>query len=156
MEGAGSKFTIAHFQQMLYVVPDFFLHRWDVKSDKAELYIDIPANIKEICARLASNQPVQVSNEPLIGTVSQETFAARKTMFRKQLVTLTYKTCIAYHIALGKQMAYDFKDWPAGFYEGLEELPAIPLTDLKPIPKVQKAESVSTYLQKFDIRNQMQ
>lgn len=39
-------FRISHFQQILTVCPNFFIHKWDTKQGKVELYIEIPANIK--------------------------------------------------------------------------------------------------------------
>jgi len=40
-------FKIMHFQQILTVCPNFFIHKWDTKQGKLELYIEIPANIEE-------------------------------------------------------------------------------------------------------------
>jgi len=69
MEKVMVNFTIDHFRQMLYIVPDLFLHRWDITLDKTELLVDFPANVKEIFEREAFEQ-----NEPVFRYVSFEIF----------------------------------------------------------------------------------
>lgn len=48
IEGSGSQFTLGRFKQMLRVMPELFIHRWETKADKVELFIDVPSNIKDM------------------------------------------------------------------------------------------------------------
>jgi hypothetical protein len=41
-------FKLSHFQQILTVCPNFFIHKWELRQGKAELLIEIPANVKRI------------------------------------------------------------------------------------------------------------
>ena len=41
----GKKFTEERFRQMLSVVPDFYLHKWEFKQGRPVLLVDIPQNI---------------------------------------------------------------------------------------------------------------
>ena len=41
-------FKLSHFQQILTVCPNFFIHKWELRQGKAELLIEIPLNVKKI------------------------------------------------------------------------------------------------------------
>ena len=41
----GRQFNEDRFRQILSVVPDFYLHRWEFKQGKPVLLVDIPKNI---------------------------------------------------------------------------------------------------------------
>lgn len=43
-------FTVEHFQQILFVAPKLFVHRWEYRNKNYDLVIDIPKNLKEILA----------------------------------------------------------------------------------------------------------
>lgn len=44
----GRDFTLKHFQQILSLVPNFFMHKWEMQKLEPELLIEVPANIKDI------------------------------------------------------------------------------------------------------------
>jgi hypothetical protein len=152
IEGSGSQFTLGRFKQMLRVMPEFFIHRWETKADKVELFIDVPSNIKETLQKMKDNLPgpYVASEEPMVAALMGELLTQRKTLFRKQLLTLTYKAYIAYQTASGFTEFKMFTEWPREF--DIESLPSIPEANLKPMPKAQKTENLSSYLEKFDIR----
>jgi hypothetical protein len=41
-------FLLKHFQQILTLVPHFFMHKWEMQKSEPELLIEVPENIKEI------------------------------------------------------------------------------------------------------------
>ena len=135
IEGSGHQFTLDRFRQILRVMPEFFIHRWDTKADKVELFIDVPCNIKETLQQMKNDfsGPFVASEEPMVGQLMGENLTLRKHLFRKQLLTLTYKAYIAYQTASGFTDFKMFEEWPKEF--DLDGLPQIPLATLKPMPK---------------------
>lgn len=152
IEGSGHQFTLGRFKQIFRVMPEFFIHRWDTKADKVELFIDVPSNMKEMLQKMKDDLPgpYVASDEPMVGSLMGDLLTLRKMLFRKQLLTLTYKAYIAYQTASGFTDFRMFKEWPREF--DIESLPSIPEASLKPMPKAQKTENLSSYLEKFDIR----
>ena len=60
IEGTTAKqFTIDTFAQLLYLCPNFYLHKWEVKNGGKthELTIDIPKNIKQIVESEGCEEP---------------------------------------------------------------------------------------------------
>jgi hypothetical protein len=38
-------------------MPAFFIHKWELKADKPELFIDIPFNIKDTLHKMKNGLP---------------------------------------------------------------------------------------------------
>ena len=41
-------------------MPDFFLHKWEIKGDKTELLIEIPLNVKDVISKMRFNPNLDV------------------------------------------------------------------------------------------------
>lgn len=67
VEGSfGRRFDEDRFRQILRIVPDFYLHRWDQKQGKAQLFVDIPKNISQVL------QALQTGNEKELARLREE------------------------------------------------------------------------------------
>lgn len=153
IEANGSQFQMNDFQQMLFVCPDFFIHRWDVvKGDRVELFVDVPANIRDILAKQKQYERVAPDEVPYANNLNDQ-LANRKILFKRSLVTLIYKAYLAFQVATGLPDNYEFTNWPAPF--DVDSLPQLPAKDLKPAPKVQKKDEISGFLKQYDIREKL-
>ena len=69
VETSGQGFSMTNFQQILFMVPEFYIHRWELtKSDRFELHIEIPINAKEAAIRIKNDldtSHVEPTEEPL-------------------------------------------------------------------------------------------
>lgn len=69
VETSGQGFSMTNFQQILFMVPEFYIHRWEfTKSDRVELHIEIPNNVKEAIIRIKNDldtSHVEPTEEPL-------------------------------------------------------------------------------------------
>lgn len=82
----------------MFVAPHFFIHRWETKSDKAELCIEIPLNIKDVVLKMRNliSKDVPNTDTPFAASLNSDLMQHRKSLFRKQLLTITYKACLLY------------------------------------------------------------
>jgi hypothetical protein len=50
-------------------MPEFFIHRWELKAEKPELFIDIPCNIKDNLLKMKNGLlgPFAQTDEPMVG-----------------------------------------------------------------------------------------
>ena len=60
----GNSFRESHFRQFLTIVPDFFIHKWQVKKNGMELLIEVPENIHAIVNKYKSDYPDESDIEP--------------------------------------------------------------------------------------------
>jgi hypothetical protein len=67
---------------MIYLVPHFFIHRWELKKGVKELMIDIPDNIKDILID-TSIPPSQIGFSSFI---SEKILIERSSIFSKSLL----------------------------------------------------------------------
>lgn len=81
--------------------------------------------------------------------MAEDIIQMRKHLFRKKLVTLTYIAYLSQQKNTGTE-DFVFKQWPSSFDR--EKVPKIPEAKLKSVPKLHRAESIDSYLKKFDIR----
>ena len=65
---------------MLYLVPNFFNHRWESKQNGFELIIEIPANIKDIL----EDDSVKPSNESYDFMMTADLIEKRKKVFKNK------------------------------------------------------------------------
>jgi hypothetical protein len=74
---------VKHFQQILYVCPKLFIHKWEVKGSKApELVIEVPKNIKDVLNNYNGTTP---SLEGMETHMHSEVLNRRKALFEKCL-----------------------------------------------------------------------
>mmetsp|Transcript_18358 Transcript_18358/g.13362 ORF Transcript_18358/g.13362 Transcript_18358/m.13362 type:complete len:103 (+) Transcript_18358:667-975(+) len=83
------KFALKHLQQMLWIAPNFFIHKWELKKGKQELLIDIPANIKLILEMYFKQEAVEPTAAPVQGLVPNEVLLRRSAVFKSSLLMLT-------------------------------------------------------------------
>lgn len=44
----GRQFKDKHLKKFMTIVPELYLHKWETRKGKLELFLEIPANIKHI------------------------------------------------------------------------------------------------------------
>jgi hypothetical protein len=93
----GKRLTIDHIKQMLYLVPNFYNHRWETKSASAlnkasmcELVLEVPQNIKEILGDYPNSQ-----KEPSVlaydNQMLSDVLMKRKLIFKMRLYSVVYE-----------------------------------------------------------------
>jgi DNA replication factor CDT1 like len=84
-KSVGRDFTLEHFQQIIYLVPKFYIHRWEYRtaSKKYELVIEIPSNAKDI---VEYPDLVNTSSEGIEGTIHSSILDLRKQGIRKAIL----------------------------------------------------------------------
>jgi hypothetical protein len=84
-------FKLSHFQQILGVCPDFFIHKWEQRKGNMELLIEIPARVVE----MSKNEPFEddqgTTNEnPYFQCLSDKLLIIRREQFSEELVSMCY------------------------------------------------------------------
>jgi hypothetical protein len=84
-KSTGRQFKMESFQQIIYLVPKYYIYRWEYRSQtkKCELIIEIPMNAKEIVENPETSMPATESME---GAVHSATLELRKQGFKKALL----------------------------------------------------------------------
>jgi len=79
------QFNMENFQQIIYLVPKYYIYRWEYRSQtkKCELIIEIPMNAKEVAENPENSVPATESME---GAVHSATLELRKQGFKKALL----------------------------------------------------------------------
>ena len=146
---------------MLYVCPELFTHRWELKLQQTipELIIDIPKNIEAV---LENPEGTPASSVPYEGKISSKIAQRRINLFDqrlRQLIARHYENMKHSLLKkpLDKQIASQFSPydssqntWP-WFYD-CSKAPAIPTRELSEMPKSREVEKVTDFLQKYTIR----
>jgi hypothetical protein len=84
-------FKLSHFQQILTVCSNFFIHKWELRQGKAELLLEIPTNARKI----ADNEPYSEDGEnqesPYPETIGESLLLKRREQFSEELVAICYE-----------------------------------------------------------------
>ena len=96
----GKQFTEDRFKQILAVVPDFYLHKWEFRQGRPQLLVDIPQNIHQILVALRTGeyevleklrQENKASDNEHQGYVSNEIVEKRRKFFKQELIAYVFK-----------------------------------------------------------------
>jgi len=154
------------------ICPRFFIHKWDAKPGKSsiDLMIDYPSNIKSIISSYESSEPVrqleEANERAFEGTLTADVLTARQRVFKDQLVALTYDHCMTAKQDLVENNPNMFNElyghldqhittqWPD--YFDPHSVAAISQADLDPKPVPSKTVTYGSYLNKYDIRGQLE
>ena len=79
------QFTMESFQQIIYLVPKYYIYRWEYRAQtkKCELIIEIPMNAKDVAENPETSEPATESME---GSVHSATLELRKQGFKKAIL----------------------------------------------------------------------
>ena len=140
------QFRIEHFQQILSVCPEFYIHKWEVRKGEPELFIDMPSNVED----LLMEEHQEISEEPHVGYFCEANIELRKDMFSNEL------TAMAYDFFRNDYEDFDdavsIKAWPKDFDYGA--CPEIKNSDLKPRPEMSsKQDTVSQHMRQHALNN---
>lgn len=149
-------FREEHFCRILTVCPEFFVHKWEMKNQRMELYIEVPAEIIQILEgeHCLSKESEKAYPYPL----DESTLQARRLQFNQELSAMCYEYFQAQQYEQDDASCYDtqsIQNWPDFF--NIEDVPQVVEAELKERPAiVHKSESVSSYLHKHDIRSSVE
>ena len=92
-KSTGKQFRESHFCQIMTLVPDFFIHKWQMRKGKMELIIEVPENIEEIVAKYDPEgvQTYQVSESAYPHPLPQELIHERIQIMKERVYMMTYK-----------------------------------------------------------------
>jgi hypothetical protein len=70
-------------RQILSVVPNFFIHRWESKRNVNELVLEIPSNIKEILEAYERGVVIPTHETPFQGSMLSDVIQGRNKVFKR-------------------------------------------------------------------------
>lgn len=82
------KFTLQHFQQILTVAPQFYIHKWEQKGKGYELIIEIPKNIRQLIPFSQENKEAP-SQDAFENIMQSDITEVRKSYFKDNLYSIT-------------------------------------------------------------------
>ena len=163
----GRDFKEKHFRQFLTIVPEFYTHKWQMRKGKMELLIEVPENIEEIIANYRTEHDIKCMESAYPKQLSESILKERQTILREKMFFETYKCYIkakeelreenedVYNDLMLDDNDEDMVTWP-DFFEPDSHIQKVPKASIKPMPKTQKFETVKDYINRFDIRNQLE
>lgn len=85
-------FKISQFCQILTVCPNFFIHKWEMKHGKSELFLEIPGHINEIlnCEPVPETEEGQ-EEQAYFDSLNDELLQKRREQFSEELVAICYE-----------------------------------------------------------------
>jgi len=84
-------FKLSHFQQILTVCPNFFIHKWELRQGKAELLIEIPENVKRTLEDLPESEDEEIQETPYGDTLDETIQLRRREQFSEELCAICYE-----------------------------------------------------------------
>jgi hypothetical protein len=149
-------------RELCRVVPEFYTHHWVLLKERKEpvLIVDIPEDFVNLLPKLSSEIPslekvqdtVSREVEHSLGVMNFEIIRQRVEILKQRLVNYVMKKHEEFMKAnyYGDYDPKEKREWHALFK--LHTISLDGAITLKPMPSLQKKETVNDYLQKNDIR----